>query len=130
MPTHPRYRRDAGATLREEDRGQGRLPRSGAFYPRNLRQEQRPQMGVRDAIGGGPLGFSGVGLAVPLGSGSLRALRRQARQTAQEDNRVGLADALAGEALVPTARDSGRSRSRLRIAQTAPPVPEALQSDH
>jgi DDE superfamily endonuclease len=31
-------------------------------------------MGLRDAIGGGPLGFSGLGLAFPLGSGSFRAL--------------------------------------------------------
>ena len=29
----------------------------GALHPPNLRQEQRPQMGMRHAFGGGPLGF-------------------------------------------------------------------------
>src|SRR5215213_9601356 len=88
-------------------------------------------MGLRDVVGRGPLGFSGMGFTFPLGSGSLRALCRQAWQAPQEDDRVGLAAALAiGGALVPTAGDRGRSRSRLRIAQTAQPMPQALQSDH
>src|SRR5215217_856979 len=43
---------------------------------------------------------------------------------------MGLAAACVGEALVPTARDRGRSRSRLRIAQTARPMPKPLQPDH
>jgi hypothetical protein len=47
-----------------------------------------------DAVGGDPLGFSGVGLAFPFCPGSFRALCRQAGQTSQEDNRVGLATAL------------------------------------
>jgi hypothetical protein len=64
---HPRPRRDAGATLGQEDLRKGRLPRSGAFHPRGVRQKQRPQMGLRDAVGGGPLGFSGAGPAFPLG---------------------------------------------------------------
>ena len=59
-------------------------------------------MGLRDAVGGGPLGFSGLGLALPLGSGSFRALCRQAGQATQEDNRMGLAAALGRKALVPT----------------------------
>jgi hypothetical protein len=41
-------------------------------------EEQRPQMGLHDAIGGGSLGFEGMGLTFPLGSGSLRALCCQA----------------------------------------------------
>src|SRR5215218_763180 len=48
-------------------------------------------MGLRDDAGGGPLGFSGMGLAVPFCPGSFRALCRSAGQTAQEDNRAGLA---------------------------------------
>src|SRR5215218_5532986 len=87
-------------------------------------------MGVRDAVGGDPLGISGLGLALPLGPGPFRALRRQAGQTPQEDDRVGLAAALGRKALVPTAGDRGRSRSRLRLAQTARELPQALQSDH
>src|SRR5215208_721284 len=42
-------------------------------------------MGLRD-VGGDPLGFKGMGLALPLGSCSLRALCRRAGQTPQEDN--------------------------------------------
>jgi hypothetical protein len=61
---------------------------------------------------------------------SFRALCRRAGQTPQEDNRVGLAAALGAKALAPTARDSGRGRSSLRIAQTARPMPQALRSDH
>ena len=68
----------SGETLRQEDLGQGRLPRPGPFHPRNLREEQRPQVGMRDVVGGGPLGFEGLGLAFPLGPGSFRALCRQA----------------------------------------------------
>src|SRR5215204_2169018 len=54
-----------------------------------------------------------------------------ARQTPQEDNRVvSLAAALGAKALVPTARDRRCRRSRLRIAQTARELPQALRSDH
>src|SRR5829696_7744124 len=87
-------------------------------------------MGVRDAVGGDPLGISGLGLALPLGPGPFRALRRQAGQTPQEDNRVGLVAALGRKALVPTAGDGGRSRWRLRIAQTARSLPELEKPDH
>src|SRR5215217_4750105 len=51
-------------------------------------------MGVRDVVGGGPLGFPSVGLALPLSSGSFRTLCRSVGQATQEDNRVGLAAAL------------------------------------
>ena len=44
-------------------------------------------------------------------------------KTPQEDNRMGLAATLAGKALVPTARDRGCGRWRLRIAQTARSMP-------
>ena len=64
------------------------------------------------------------------GLGPFRALCRPARQTAQEDNRVGLAAALGAKALVPTSGDSGRRRSRLRFAQAARSLPQALRSDH
>ena len=37
---------------------------------------------------------------------------------------------LVRKALVPRAGDRGRRRSRLRIAQTARPMPQAQQSDH
>ena len=45
-----------------------------SVYPRYLREEQRPQMGVCDVVGGGPLGFWDLGLAFPLSPGSFRAL--------------------------------------------------------
>jgi hypothetical protein len=57
-------------------------------------------VGMRDVVGGRPLGRAGVGLALPFCPGSFLALCRQAGQTAQEDNRVGLATAFAIEALV------------------------------
>src|SRR5919199_1207353 len=85
---------------------------------------------MRDVVGGSPLGRAGLGLALPLCPGSVRALCRQAGQTPQEDNRVGLAAALDAKALVSRARDSGRRRSRLRIAQTARPLPTPKKSDH
>jgi hypothetical protein len=70
-------------------------------------------VGLRDAVGGDPLGFSGLGLAFPFCLDSFRALCCQAGQATQEDNRMGLAVALAGEAVVPTAQDRGRNRSTL-----------------
>jgi hypothetical protein len=76
------------------------------------------------------LGFSGMSIAFPLGSCPFRALCRQARQTPQEDNRIGLAAALGTKAVVPAAGDRGHSRSGLRLAQSARVLPQALQSDH
>jgi DDE superfamily endonuclease len=43
-----------------------------------VKEEQRPKMGVCDVVGGGPLGFSGMGLALPQCPVSLRALCCQA----------------------------------------------------
>src|SRR5829696_3684176 len=59
------HRRNVGETLREEDLGQGRLPRSGALHPWAFRQEQRAAVGLRDVVGGDPLGFEGMGSALP-----------------------------------------------------------------
>jgi hypothetical protein len=61
-------------------------------------------MGMRDVVGGGPLGFEGMGPALPFCPGPFRALCRQAGQTPQEDNLlVGLAVAVGSKAMVPTA---------------------------
>src|SRR3712207_1286301 len=43
---------------------------------------------------------------------------------------MGLAAALGGKAVAPTAGDGGRSRSRLRLAQTARALPQAGESHH
>src|SRR5215210_8616002 len=80
-------------------------------------------MGGRDVVGGGPLGFEGMGLAFPFGPGSFGALCRQAGQTAQEDNRVDLAAALGTKTVLPQARDRGHSRSRLRLSEAAFSLP-------
>jgi hypothetical protein len=53
-------RRQNDAT--ERRLGPRRLPRPSPFYPREHREEQRPQMGLRNVVGGGPLGFSEYGL--------------------------------------------------------------------
>ena len=58
-----------------------------------------------DAPGGDPVGFEGLGVAISLHPGPLRALRRRAEQAAQEAHRVGLAVAFAGQALAATARE-------------------------
>src|SRR5918993_1339284 len=50
-------------------------------------------------------------------SSSFRALCRQAGQTTQEDNRVGLAVALGAQTLVPRTRDRCHCRSRLRFLE-------------
>jgi hypothetical protein len=63
-------RRSKG-TAWEEDFRQGYLPRPTEIQPLALRQNERPQMGVPDAFGRGPLGLSGLGLAVPAFSGGL-----------------------------------------------------------
>ena len=51
------------------------------------------------------MGFEGLGVAISLHPGPLRALRRRAEQAAQEAHRVGLAVAFAGQALAATARE-------------------------
>jgi DDE superfamily endonuclease len=37
----------------------------GALHPRNLREEHWPKMGLRYVVGGDPLGFEGMGFALP-----------------------------------------------------------------
>ena len=56
---------------------------------------------MRDVARPGPVGLSGVGLALPLGTGSLRALRRRTGQTPQAAHWVGLATFIVGQALLP-----------------------------
>ena len=58
--------------------------------------------------------------------GAFRALCRQAGQTPQEDNRVGLAVAPGAKAMVSGKRDRGRSRSRLRFLEAPRPLSQAL----
>ncbi len=60
-----------------------------------------------------PLGFSCMGLALLERPSRFRALCRRAGQTTQEDNRVGMAAALAGKALVSKTRDRCGGRQRL-----------------
>ncbi len=43
-----------------------RDPAKLAFQPLPLRQDERPKMGVRNAFGGGPVGFEGLGFAVSV----------------------------------------------------------------
>src|SRR5215213_6359551 len=102
------YRRDIGTTPGEEDRCKGSLSRPRMLNPRALRKDERPQMDLRGAFGGGYVGFSGLGPAVSVGVGLLRTLCQRAGQAAQETDRVGVAATSFGEALVPKARDRRR----------------------
>ena len=81
-------------------------------------------------LGRGYVGFSGLGTAVSLGVGPLRALRQRAGQAPQEADRLGLAAPCVGETLVPTARDRRRRQWHLRLSQAARPLPKPLQPDH
>src|SRR5215212_616324 len=86
-------------------------------------------MGLRDVVGGGPLGFEGMGAALPECPGSFRALCRCAGQTTQEDNLVvGLAAAFGVKAMASSAADRGRSRPRLRLSEAAFSLPIVEQA--
>jgi DDE superfamily endonuclease len=53
-----------------------------------------------DTARSGALGFAGVGFAVPVRPSPLRALRSRARQASQDVRRMGVAVAVARQALV------------------------------
>jgi DDE superfamily endonuclease len=82
----------------------------GSLQPRPFREGERFTLGMSDVAGPDAVGFSGLGLALSLSIGLLRALRQRTGQAAQETDRVGVATASVSEALVPRARDSGRRR--------------------
>ena len=109
----------------QEDLGQGRLPRSGALHPQTFVKSSGLRWVCVMLLVEIP--WASRVWALPFLSALAPSERYAARagQTTQEDNRVGLAAALGGKALVPTARDRGRGRSRLRIAQAARSLPQA-----
>jgi DDE superfamily endonuclease len=87
-------------------------------------KNQRSQMGVRDSLGRGPVGLSGLGVAILERSSPLRALRQGAvQEAAQEAYRVGLAAAPTGEALASETPDRCRRRRRLRLFEAPRPLP-------
>jgi hypothetical protein len=99
----------------------GGLPQRGstetpALRRRALRKDKWPQMDLRGALGGGLVGSSDLGFAVSVGVGLLRALHQRSAEGPLATDRVGLAAARIGEALVLGARDGGRSRSCLRLS--------------
>ncbi len=67
--------------------------------------------------------------ALPLGSGSFRALCRRTGQTAQEADRPGVAAALAGsKALASKTRHRRGGRRHLRLSETAISLPKPEQT--
>jgi hypothetical protein len=87
-------------------------------------------VGMRGGADGGSVGLSSLGPTFPVGAGSFRALRNRDRPKAQEPHRMGRPASHVGEALVPTTRDSSRSRQHLRFLEAPRPMSGALQSDH
>jgi hypothetical protein len=75
------------------------------------------------------VGFSDLGCAISVGVGLLRALHQRSAEAPQATDRVGLAAARLGEALVPGARDGGRSRSCLRLSLAARRLPTFEKAD-
>src|SRR5215218_3001052 len=94
----------------------------------HLVKNQRTKMDLRGALGGGTVGFEGVGSAFPLGASVLRALRSRAGQTPQESHRVGLADALAGKTLVPRTPDRGRRRRWICFLEAPGSLPASQEA--
>jgi hypothetical protein len=82
---------------------------------------------MRNAVDGDPVDFEGVGVALPLGAGSLGALRRRAWQATQEHHPMGVAAIAFDQALASRARDRRRRRRRIRFPQAPRQLPEALR---
>jgi hypothetical protein len=80
------------------------LPRSGPFQPRPLRQGQRPALDFRHAARADPLGWSGVGLAVPDRAGTFGAVRARAGPPPQEADRLGAPASCPGGSLAAERR--------------------------
>jgi hypothetical protein len=81
-----------------------------------------------DAAGSDPMGLSDLGTALSFGAGFfLNATQERARKATQEEAyRVGLAIALAGEALASgTREDRGRSRRWICFFEASRALPEA-----
>ena len=76
-------------------------------------KSERPEVGMPDALGARALGATRLGVAVLERACSVGALLRPAGQTAQEDNRLGTADAPPSQALVARTGDRGRGRFRI-----------------
>ncbi len=92
------------------------LPGSGTFVARPLRQGQSSALVVADGRRSDPLGRPALGIAVPEGAGTVRALERRSWATPQEADRLGAPGDPAGEALAgETARDHCR---RLQLRRT------------
>ena len=70
----------------QEDSSQRCLARPPALHPGALREEQRPEVGMPDALGARALDARRLGVAVFECPCSVGALLRRSGQTAQEDN--------------------------------------------
>src|SRR5215210_8970447 len=79
---------------------------------------------MHNTVGGGPVGFEGVGVGVSLGAGSLGALQRRAWQATQEHHPIGVAALAFDQALASRARDRCRRRRRIHFPQAPRPLPE------
>ncbi len=85
---------------------------------------------MRNAVGGDPVGFEGVGFALSLGVGSLGALPQRAWQATQEHQRMGVAIIAFDQALASRARDRHRRRRCLRFPQAPRPLQEIERAHH